>query len=95
MIENLPETLRRRAAAGASMVELVKLIHQAEQAPPYSRGLVLTWFSRAFGLTARDFTTVILACEIFGDNASLSVADAERLFHARLVELGIIESEGI
>lgn len=69
------------------MIELIDLVHEREAASKYSRGLVMYWFSRAFQLTARDFTSIIFACEVFGDGASMGVAEAERRFQQRLEQL--------
>ena len=69
------------------MIEMVDLVHEREAASKYSRGIVMYWFSRAFELTARDFTSIIFACEIFGDGASMGVAEAELRFQRRLEQL--------
>lgn len=69
------------------MIEMVDLVHEREAASKYSRGIVMHWFSRAFQLTARDFTSIIFACEIFGDGASMGVAEAELRFQRRLEQL--------
>jgi hypothetical protein len=74
--------LRRRAAGGAGMVELVDLVHELDKTPRYNRGLILRWFSRAFQLKPLDFTGLVLGCELFGDGATMSVAEAERRFAA-------------
>ena len=87
--ENIVATLRLMARSKASMMELIDYIHGACDAPRYSRGLVMRWFVRAFGLKPLDLTNIIFACEIFGDAASVDVAQTERRFHRRLVELGV------
>jgi len=69
------------------MIEMVDLVHEREAASKYSRGIVMYWFSRAFQLTARDFTSIIFACEMFGDGASMGVAEAELRFQRRLEQL--------
>jgi len=84
------DNLRAMAASGVSMVELVNFVHDVEGTPRYSRGIVLGWFTRAFGLKALDFTNIVFACKLFGDGASVGIPHTERQFHLRLIELGVI-----
>jgi hypothetical protein len=86
-LSKLTDTLRKRAAAGASFVELVDLVHDAEGLPHYNRGIILHWFSEAFGLSASDFANIVFACAIFGSGASVPVEETESLFRSRLAHL--------
>lgn len=88
-LAKLPDELRRRAASGSSMVDLVHLVHEAEGVRPYNRGIVMHWFHKAFGLSPLDFTEIVFACELFGDGATLAVAEANHRFRLRLVELDV------
>ena len=79
--------LRKRAFEGASLLELVDLVHETQNYPPYSRGLLLRWFHQAFGLEPLDFTNIVWACKIFGDGATMELEEADRLFRARIAEI--------
>ena len=85
--DKLAALLRRRAADGAGLLELVNLVHETQEYPPYSRGLLLRWFHEAFGFGPLDFTNIIWACKIFGDGATMELEEADRLFRARIAEI--------
>ena len=92
MTAQLITQLREAARRGATMVELLDLVHEAEGAPPYSRGLTMNWFHQAFALKPLDFSGIVFACVIFGDGATMSVSECERLFRERMVKLGAVGS---
>lgn len=80
--------LRQMASADAGMLDLIKAIHEREGAPLYSaRASVVYWFRRAFGLLPTDLNTIVFACTALECGGSLEVAEAERLFRARITEL--------
>jgi hypothetical protein len=82
--ESLSSELRERAAAGASLRELLDLVHERMGVPKYNRGVVMAAFGAAFELGPLDFTNLLFACEIFDDGASVSLEETERLFRERL-----------
>lgn len=83
-------SLRARAAAGASMRALIDHVHEERGREPYSGGLILYYFYRAFRLKPLDFSSTVLGCEIFGDGATRRLDDCEQRFRERLVELGVV-----
>ncbi|HLL23912.1 MAG TPA: hypothetical protein VK427_17360 [Kofleriaceae bacterium] len=85
--EELPTILRARAAEGAGLLELVELVHAAYGEKHYNRDVLLGPFLEAFGLRPRDFLSIVFACEIFGDGASMPLSEADGLFRARLAQL--------
>lgn len=70
------------------MLALIDYVHEERGREPYSRGLILYYFARAFRLKPLDFSSFVLGCEIFGDGATKRLDDCERRFRERLVELG-------
>lgn len=90
--DELLSLLRRRAREGATMVELVDLVHELTDTPPYARGCVGLPFAHAFRLKPADFSNFVFACVLFGDGATMSVAEAERMFRIRMSELGFAPS---
>lgn len=67
-------------AGGSSMVQLLDLVHRVRGVEPYSRAVVMLPFAEAFGMGPLQLSRFVFACEIFGDGATLSIADAERRF---------------
>jgi hypothetical protein len=78
-------TLRARATAGASLLELIDYVHDATGIARHKGRIVtLHWFREAFGLQLRDLLRSVAPCEIFGDGSPMKLAEAERLFRQDL-----------
>lgn len=85
--QKLAAELRDFAKHGATFMQLIDLIHERLKMPKYSRGIVMKPLRDAFGLRASDFTDIVFACEVFGDGASVTIAETEESFGRRLEEL--------
>ncbi|WP_394834564.1 hypothetical protein LVJ94_49525 [Pendulispora rubella] len=85
--EKLVQALRERERQGATLLELVDLVHEWYFVPKYNRGILMMPFNNAFGLGPLDFSKVIFACQIFGNGASVGINETEVLFKKRLEEI--------
>jgi hypothetical protein len=83
----LVPALRERARAGASLLELMDVVHEYHNVAKYDWGVLLVPFRRAFGLEVTELHE-LFGCEIFRKGGSRSVADTEQWFRSRLVALG-------
>jgi hypothetical protein len=83
----LVETLRTMEERGASLIEMLNVVHDWYGVPKYTRGILLGPFHAAFGMKPLDFTTLLFTCEIFGDGASVNIEDTERGFRERVAEI--------
>lgn len=85
--ERVITEIRRMAREEQSLVSTLDYIHRVAGMPHYNRGLTMRWLHPALGLGPRDFTQIIFACEIFGDGASVPLAEVERAYAKRVQEL--------
>lgn len=83
----LETVLEEMVDDGASLMDLVDVLHDTLGEEKYSRGLVLNWLTRVLPLRADDYTRIVFACEVFGGGATASVAETEERFARRLQEL--------
>lgn len=77
--EPFVEKLRDLARSGASLKELLDVIHEEQDAESYTRGIAMYWFCQAFSVSPMDLHT-IFGWKGFGDGATASLGATEEYF---------------